>query len=330
MVTTEDLIEVSFAGESIQVARGETLLDTLQRQGAAIPSSCRAGICQSCLMRAVEGTPPRAAQKGLKPALQSQGYFLACLCRPEEPFAFALGDEAVPACKASVLAIMPLGPDVVLLRLAPRERIDFKGGQFLNLHRPDGLVRSYSIASLPTDGAHVDFHVRRLPDGRMSGWVHEDLRVGDQVELRGPHGDCSYVPGAPDEPLLFAGTGTGMAPLYAVLRDALQHGHQGPIHVLHGGRERKRLYIVDEFAALAERHPNVHYVHVLLEQEDEGGPWSRKGALDEVVMAEIDRYRSARAYLCGDAGIVHVLRRKLFLAGVSLKKIHSDAFVPSP
>lgn len=320
-------VHVAYSGHDVEVEQGKSLLETLETKGFTVPSSCRAGVCQSCLMQATEGAPPAAAQKGLKPSLQEQGYFLACRCYPERPFGCTLGDDAIAPLKTRVLASRLLSPDVVLVRLGFNGEWGFRGGQFVNLHRPDGLVRSYSIASLPEDGPHIDIHVRRAPQGRMSAWIHDELAVGQEVEIRGPHGDCFYGADAPDETLLLAGTGTGIAPLYAVLRAALQAGHKGAIHFFQGGRSRDRLYFVDELAMLAEAHPNIRYTQVLLEGGANGDGPVKNGKLDESVLAGIGAYKNGRAYVCGDAEIVHLLRKKLFLAGMSMRRIHSDAFV---
>src|SRR5436309_15198588 len=95
-------------------AAGEALLGCLTRQGAAIPSSCRSGACQTCLMRSVKGAPPAAAQNGLKPTLREQGYFLACLCRPVEDLEVVLaGDDVAPRTPATVVAKQALNAHIL-------------------------------------------------------------------------------------------------------------------------------------------------------------------------------------------------------------------------
>lgn len=85
---------------------GETVLDNLTGQGAAVPFSCRSGACQTCLMRATKGMPPSASQSGLKPTLREQGYFLACMCKAQADMEVALaGEDVVPRTPATVVAI---------------------------------------------------------------------------------------------------------------------------------------------------------------------------------------------------------------------------------
>ena len=116
------------------------------------------------------------------------------------------------------------------LRLRPEGSFDYQPGQYVQLRRPDGLARSYSLASLPREG-WLELHVRRVTDGRMSSWIFDELHVGGRLELRGPFGDCHYEPGRPEQPLLLAGLGTGLAPLYGIARDALESGHTGPVQL---------------------------------------------------------------------------------------------------
>ncbi|NOK23451.1 2Fe-2S iron-sulfur cluster-binding protein, partial [Corallococcus carmarthensis] len=237
---------------------GETVLDGLLRQGVHVPHACRAGACQSCLMRATSGPVPEAAQVGLKDTLRARGYFLACACRPQEGTALEVAGASELRVPARVVDLESLSGDVLAVRLEVETPLDYRAGQYVTVVRADGLARSYSLASLPREG-RLELHVRLVPGGAMSGWFARDVRPGERVHVQGPAGDCFYVPGQPEAPLLLAGTGTGLAPLYGILRDALEEGHTGPIHLFHGALEPRGLYLVDALRALAGRHPNLHY-----------------------------------------------------------------------
>src|ERR1043166_2559493 len=148
---------VLFEGKSYTRQEQETVLDCLARNGVSVPCSCRSGICQSCMMRAVEGEIPAAAQNGLKDTLRVQGYFLPCVCRPEGDLEAALpGADIVGRTAAQVEAKERLNRDILRLRLRCDRPFSYRPGQFLHLHRPDGLLRSYSIASLPQAGGMLE------------------------------------------------------------------------------------------------------------------------------------------------------------------------------
>ncbi|CAM3718897.1 2Fe-2S iron-sulfur cluster binding domain-containing protein [Corallococcus sp. ZKHCc1 1396] len=304
----------------------ETVLDGLLRQGVNVPHSCRAGACQSCLMRAVEGTVPPASQVGLKDTLRARNYFLACACKLPADAALEVAGVRELRIPASIVALESLSPDVLSVRLETATPLDYRAGQYVSLVRADGLARSYSLASLPREGT-LELHVRLIPGGAMSGWLARDVRPGERVEIQGPAGDCFYVPGQPEAPLLLAGTGTGLAPLYGIVRDALEAGHTGPIHLLHGARDPGGLYLVDRLREWAAWHPNVHYWPSVLAG---GGGDIQEGTLEALVLARLPKRPTGwRAFLCGNAEGVLSLRKKLFLAGFSLKDIHADAFLPS-
>ena len=197
--------------------------------------------------------------------------------------------------------------------------------------REGGLSRAYSIASLPEQG-ELELHVRRVPEGRMSGWFHNEARPGDRVSVLGPSGECFYTTGKEDQPLILAGTGTGLAPLYGIVRDALRNGHRGPIHLFHGALHRGGLYLVEELRRLAERHPHFKYVPAVLHADgaaDEHEHGIAVGPLDGVIAKKLPKLAGFRAYVCGDPGIVNTLRKKLFLGGVASREIYADAFLPT-
>jgi CDP-4-dehydro-6-deoxyglucose reductase, E3 len=277
------------------------------------------------MMRAVAGTVPVKSQAGLKEAWKEQGYFLPCVCIPETDLTMTeIGTDA--QLGATVSALDLLSPDVLRVRLECDAPIAYRAGQYVTLMREPSLARSYSIACLP-EGVGLELHVRRIAAGQMSGWFHDEARVGDRVTVRGPSGDCFYVPGSPDQPILLAGTGTGLAPLYGILKDAIRNGHSGPIHLFHGALHKGGLYLVNELRNLAALHGHVSYTPTVLK----GGEPEElaSGPIDQVVLTRHPKLSGWRVYLCGDPAIVHSLRKKLFLAGAASKDIYADAFVPA-
>jgi CDP-4-dehydro-6-deoxyglucose reductase, E3 len=319
---------IHFEGDEFTCEPGESVLECLERHGVAMASSCRSGVCQSCMMRVSEGAAPAAATKGLKETLRGQGYFLSCLCQPETDLAVMRADGAIARVNAIVESIRKLNGNVACLRLRPEKPIDYVPGQFANLVRPGGLVRSYSIASVPAMEDLLEFHVALMPGGQMSGWVHTKAQVGDTVELHGPHGQCFYVPGQEDQPLFLLGTGTGLAPLYGIVRDAIGRGHRAPIHLFHGSLAPEGLYLVEELKRLALEHEQFHYYPCALNGGDTDHG-IRIGAVDAYALETIPDLKGWRVYLCGHPDMVKLMQRKVFLAGASMQAIFADAFLPS-
>ncbi|MEI9938201.1 MAG: 2Fe-2S iron-sulfur cluster binding domain-containing protein [Pseudomonadota bacterium] len=317
-----------FEGKDYALADGESVLDCLLRHGEQVNSLCRAGSCQSCLLKASAGALPAAAQLGLKDAWKQQRFFLACVCRPREDLVLERCNAA--ASHASVVKrVTPLAPNVIAVRLARPWGFEFQAGQFVQLSRPsDGLMRPYSVASLPSEG-ELELHVALLPNGRMSGWLLES--VGQNVSVRGPFGECFYQHGEPERPLVLAGTGTGLAPLLGVLRTAVLNGHRGEISLFHGSPQLAGIYLRSELEALSESLPGLRLFGSLLSGSESElgtqGRWQFELApLEQVVFSRFPKLDLHRLFICGQPRLVQLLRKRAYLAGASLSRIHCDAF----
>lgn len=318
---------VTFENKHYELNSDESVLEGLQRHGVSIPSSCCSGICQTCLLLAVKGTVPTEGQKGLKPTLQQQNYFLACICKPDVDIEISLpGEEVRHRVKARVVEKQFLNADIFRLRLACEEPLDYYSGQFIRLYHPDGLVRSYSLASIPQDNV-LELHIRHLPNGQMTSWLKNEVDVGDKLDIEGPSGDCFYLAGNEQQNLLMVGTGTGLAPLLGIIRDALQKGHQGSIHLFHGSHQPEGLYLIDELKSLTSQHSNFNYTPCVSSETAPEG--YAKGRANEVALNTYSDLKGWKVYLCGHPDMVANTRKKAFLAGASLSDIYSDPFVLS-
>jgi CDP-4-dehydro-6-deoxyglucose reductase, E3 len=314
---------VTYQGRPHGVAEGQTVLDALLAAGEEVPFGCRAGACGACIVRATSGDVPPEAQAGLRDAWKARGCFHSCMCRPRGDLVVEALDDAmrVPAVIEARAALSPSVARVLVRLSAPLEAT---AGQYVTLHR-GGVGRSFSIARLHGDNT-IELHVRRSPGGKMSPYLVDEALPGDEIVVQGPLGYCVYTPGRPEQPLLLAGTGTGLAPLWGVLHDALAAGHTGPIHLFHGAVDPAGLYLVDELRALAAAHPQIRYVPTVLRDALAG---MEQGPIDGVVARLVPRAAGMRAYVCGAPDVVQLLKKKLFLAGVPLKDILSDTFVPA-
>ncbi len=329
---------LTYEGNPIPLEPGQTVLDAAHASGIDLPCSCRNGVCQSCLVKAEPGTtPPPGSQKGLKPSLTQRGYFLACVARPTEDLAVVPPDAEAGSISAAISAVETLSPTVARIRFtavnaATTILSDYRAGQFITILREDALARSYSIANIPSADGDIEIHVRRIEGGRMSSWLCDDKPVGATVQLRGPAGDCFYL-GHPDEPLLLVGTGTGLAPLVGIARDALTHNHRAPIHLYHGALHRDGLYLQSGLRALEAAYPSLSVTLCTLNGEadsDDPDAPDAIGKLDDLVLQRTTDLPAQRTYICGDPGFVHSFRKRLFIAGARMNAIHADAFEIAP
>jgi NAD(P)H-flavin reductase/ferredoxin len=322
-------VHVSFGDKKFTLKEDESVLDCLLREQQNIPFSCKSGACQACIMKLVDGEVPLRAQYGLKPSFKQQKLFLSCQCFPDADLSVQLPSAAALSVNASIIEKSFLNHNVIRLRLRPESPLEYLPGQYITVTNPDQVIRSYSIANKLARDGYVEFHIRVIPNGKMSNWLKDHAKTGDQLSLRGPAGDCFYLPDLGKEyPIVLTGTGTGLAPLYGIIIDALEQGHKGEIHLYHGALKETDLYFVDELKKLAAEKPNFNYIPCIFKGEE--GASYRMGNIEDIVLADFSKHpKDVRLYLCGAPEMVNSLKTKAFLAGLSPKQIHADSFLPS-
>ncbi len=321
------MVQLTYQDESFPCYQHETVLDALIRENIAIPYSCRQGVCGNCLIRSLDHSPPSSAQNGLKVTQQQLNYFFACLCRPEQDMTVALPNAPAHYIDAEVIDKYLLNDNTILLSIQCEEVLDFFPGQFVNLKRHDGLTRSYSITNRAHHPGHLEFHIRKLAGGEFSEWVLNDLSIGTTIQVSEPKGDCFYVPERCDQSILMVATGTGLAPLSGILKDALSHGHHGPIQLYHGSRNIDGLYHIDEMRQLAKEHPNFTYTPCLSGDRIPEG--FTAGRVHEVAIQRLPDLALWRVFLCGHPEMVMQMQQQAFLNGASPNDIFVEAFHPS-
>ena len=305
----------------------ETVLDTLLRENVTINYACKKGTCHSCMIRSLDTPPPAAAQAGLKNTLKSQQYFFACLCRPEQDMHIRLPDQSEFYTEGKVVVHEMLNRNTLLLVIAFNDAFEFNAGQFVNLQKADGLTRSYSIANIPQQSNTLEFHIRRLSDGKFSTWLHDEIKTGDTILVSEARGHCFYLPERKEQGILLIGTGTGLAPLAGILTDALRHGHSGPIYLFHGSRHVEDLYRIDELRQLAQQHENFHYIPCLSGNHVPEG--FAQGRANDVALATLPDLKGWRIFLCGHPDMINQTKKMTFLKGASSADIYTDAFFVS-
>jgi ferredoxin-NADP reductase/ferredoxin/truncated hemoglobin YjbI len=324
-IKKKKMAEITYLGKTYNCRAGESILEAFLRQGVDLPFSCRSGVCQVCLQRAVSGQLPEGAQKGLKESLAAKNYFLPCICRPERDLEFAPPAEDDLYFPAVVAAKEQLAKDIFRIHLEPTREAYYRSGQFINLRRPDGLSRSYSLASVPGEDYYLELHVKRMQNGAMSNWLIDELEVNSEIDIQGPNGNCFYSHRNPDQNMLLVGTGTGLAPLLGIVRTALASGHSGHIYLYHGSSKRDGLYLVDELRELAAKVHNFHYVPcVTRESAPKGFQQARAHAL---AFAVHDSLAEWRVHLAGNPDMVDAAMTMAAKAGADSSEIFADSFV---
>lgn len=296
------------------VTAGSNLLDALNQAGVAVPYSCRAGSCHACLVRCrgeVEDKQPDA----LSTAQRQDGWRLACQCQVTGDLQVEAFDPLRDGLAALVVGADWLNSNVVRLRLQPERGLRYRAGQHLVLWAGH-VARPYSLASLPQEDAFLEFHIDCRQPGEFSDLARQ-LQVGDQLrlgELRG--GALQYDPDWQSRPLWLLASGTGLGPLWGVLREALRQDHQGAIRVIHLAHDADGHYLAEPLMALGACHPNLT---VEL--------WTAAESAQALAQLRLVS-RQTLALLCGHPASVEAFSKRLFLAGLPRNQLLADVFLP--
>jgi len=308
--------ELRVGAQRHDVPASTNLLDALLGANLAVPYSCRAGSCHACLVRCLAGEPEDQQPEALSVEQRAQGWRLACQCRVVEDLQVELFDPERDGRPARVLACDWLGAEVLRLRLQPERPLRYQAGQHLLLWSAGGVARPYSLASLPGEDNWLEVHI----DCRQRGAFRDAARAlqpGDTLrlgELRG--GALHYDPDWHNHPLWLLASGTGLAPLYGLLREALRQGHQGPLRLIHVAHEPAAHYLREPLAELAAQHPGLQVEY-----------WTTAELQPALAQLRLVS-RQTRALLCGHPATLDECARRLYMVGLPRSQIFADRFLP--
>lgn len=315
---------------AITVQPKETLLQAALRQGIDFPHSCRVGGCATCKCRLLEGKVRELTETGyiLSDAELDQGYILACQSVPRTDVRIQVDLSAATArrrVRGRVLSREVLTHDIVRLRIQLDESLPYQAGQFaqLSFDSLPGVARSYSFATPMQPDAQVSFFVRKVPEGLFSSHVHAHAVVGEGVTVDGPQGDFHLRPA--DAPLLLVAGGSGLAPVLALLEQALADGVKRPVSLIFGARTQADLYALDHLQELNRQWPEGFDFVPILSQEPAASGWQGpRGLVTDLIPARLRE--GSHAYLCGPPAMVDVASALLRELGVAPADIHADRF----
>lgn len=312
----------------IRVQPGANLLQALQAARVPMSYSCMAGRCGTCRCRVLDGEVLEGGGEQQRPLDGDGAFVLACQTYITEPCTIEIPepDEVVvhPAriVKATVVAIEDLTHDIKRLVLRPAKPVEFSPGQYMHLQFTPEHARPYSMAGLCDDGL-FEFHVRLVPDGRVTGYIAHDLKVGDAIKVSGPLGSA-YLRRKHDGPMLCVAGGTGLAPLLSILRGAVAQGMTNPIHLYFGVRSPRDIYGMPWLEQLKREHAGLT-VHVVVTSG--GDPVTQRcGLVTDAIEQDHANLNGWRAYLCGSPPMVEAATVVARRRGIAPEHIHADAF----
>jgi NAD(P)H-flavin reductase/ferredoxin len=328
-------VRVEPLGIEIPCRDDQAVLDACLREGVWLPHACTHGTCGTCKALIVEGQVDHgeASPYALLDSEREEGCGLICVAKPRSDLVIQgdidvdEGVEVHPVrdYTGSIEALDDVAPDVRRLVIALDRPLGFNPGQYIQLVLPDGASRPYSIASTPASPERIELHIKRTPGGACTdGWVFKTLAFSDPVLLSGPYGRFSFRM-ARTEPVLLLGSGTGLAPLKAMVQHLAEtgHGHQAVLY--HGVATRGDLYDHEFFAALDSELDWFSYRPALSRDEWNG----RTGRVPTLLAEDYPRAAGHVAYICGRPEMVSDTMRALMKSRLFPRDIYREDFFDS-
>ena len=325
-------------GQTIAVEDGQSILDAALRAGIYLPHACCHGLCATCKVQVVDGEVDHgeASTFALMDFEREEGKTLACCARLEADTVIEAEIDEDPDAQnlpvedytGTVVRLEALTPTVRGIWLKLDRPIRFQAGQYINLEVDalGGQSRAFSLANPPGEADVVELNVRIVPGGQVTTWLHESLKVGDELKLSGPYGRF-FVKKSANVPLIFMAGGSGLSSPKSMIVELLSEGCELPMTLVYGQRSRAELYYDDEFRELAAKHANFTYVPALSSEPD-GSDWSgARGFVHEAAKAHFaNDFRGHKAYLCGPPAMIEACISTLMQGRLFERDIYTEKF----
>jgi CDP-4-dehydro-6-deoxyglucose reductase len=333
-------VTVQPSGRQFSVEEGEFVLDAALRQGVVLPYGCKNGACGSCKAKVVDGPVQMGPHSptALKDAEAVQGFALMCCSLPqgdiqiESRVVAAASDIPVRKMPCRVASIEQAAPDVVIvkLQLPANERLQYLAGQYVELILRDGTRRSYSMAGAPDLAEQMELHIRHMPGGRFTdalfGVTTPAVKVRDILRLEGPLGTF-FLREDRDSPIVLVASGTGFAPIKAIVEQARHKGVSRPMTLYWGGRRPQDLYMSALCEQWASEIPGFRYVPVVSDALPEDDWRGRTGFVHRAVMADFPDLSAHQVYACGTPLMVEAAQREFVeRCALPAEEFYADAF----
>lgn len=307
-------ITIAPSGRRFTALPGETILAAGIRAGVGMPYGCKDGACGSCKCKKIEGTVTHGAHqsKALSEQEEAQGFVLTCCAEAQS--AVVLESRQVTEEGAFPIKKMPTrvslmekkSDDVMLLKLQlpANDSFTYHAGQYVEFLLRDGARRSYSMANAPhllSQG--LELHIRHMPGGKFTDHVFSAMKEKEILRIEGPYGSF-YLREDSAKPLVLLASGTGFAPLKALIEHMQFKGITRPAVLYWGGRRPSDLYMNEWLKTKLEEMPNLRYVPVVSDALAQDAWSGRTGFVHLAVLQDLPDLSGHQVYACGAPVVV--------------------------
>lgn len=332
-------VTVQPSGRVFIVDGDETLLAAAIRQGVGLPYGCKDGACGSCKCKKLEGTVTHGAHqlKALSPEEEAGGFILTCCGIAHSDVVIesrqVTDESAFPVKKmpSRVSSLVRASHDVMVLRLQlpTGELFKYHAGQYIEFLLRDGERRAYSMANAPhtqADNPSAELHIRHMQGGKFTGHVFSAMKEREIMRVEGPYGSF-FLREDSEKPMVLLASGTGFAPIKALIEHMQFKGLARPAVLYWGGRRPADLYMSDWVQAKLAAMPNLSYVPVISDALPEDLWNGRTGFVHKAVLEDFPDLSAHQVYTCGAPIVVDSARSDFTtLAGLPPEEFYADAF----
>src|SRR4051812_14757467 len=329
-------VTVQPSGRTFSANADEALLAAAIRQGIGLPYGCKDGACGSCKCRKLEGTVTHRAHqsKALSAEEEANGYVLTCSATALTDVVLesrqVTDESAFPIKKmpSRVLSLEKKSHDVMIikLQLPANDSMRYHAGQYVEFILRDGARRSYSMGNAPHNGPAVELHIRHMPGGKFTDHVFGAMKEKEILRVEGPYGSF-FLREDSAKPIVLLASGTGFAPIKAVIEHLQFKGIDRPVTLYWGGRRPADLYLDGWVRERQAEMPTFAYVPVISNALPEDNWTGRTGFVHRAVLDDFPDLSGHQVYACGAPIVVDSARAEYSAkAGLPPEEFYADAF----
>ena len=327
------------SGRTFTANADEALLAAAIRQGIGLPYGCKDGACGSCKCKKLEGTVVHGTHqlKALSAEEAERGFILTCCGVAHSDVVMesrqVTDESAFPIKKMPVRvnSLTKASHDVMLLRLQLPAADVFKyhAGQYVEFLLRDGDRRAYSMGNAPhtqLENPGVELHIRHMPGGKFTDHVFGPMKEKEILRIEGPFGSF-YLREESAKPMIMLASGTGFAPIKAIIQHLQAKSITRPAILYWGGRRPADLYMHDWVLGKVADMPNLRYVPVISDALPEDAWTGRTGFVHRAVLQDFPDLSAYQVYACGAPIVVDSAQADYLSAGLPADEFYADSFV---
>lgn len=304
----------------------DNLLNDALDSSLPLEHSCKTGDCGICSAEVITGSVKNEngeiVTRGSVLTCQSKALSDVTLKANYYPELVNIKEQTVP-CKVANIKYVTQDIIVLTFRFPPTVKFEYLSGQYIDLIYK-GVKRSYSIANAKSTSKEVELHIRKVPDGKMSDLIFDQLKENQLMRMEGPKGTFFVKDNA--KPLILIATGTGIAPVKAIVEDLVEKQDRRDIHIYWGMQYKSEIYC-NALIDFANQHQNIKFT-AALSREDSTGDFY-KGYVQDAVIRDYRSLVEYEVYACGSVAMINQAKKLFINSQLPSESFFSDAFTPA-